>query len=239
MLVGACSAGDNDLAEPVIAPTTTGTVVARPEVAAATVPIEAAPVPVSVSGEPDIGVPGLDSDDVFCAAWSRWAGSYQAVLVSNAFGVGSPHDLAVVEVLAAPVATQAYDDVFGAWPVALVAEQDIVAESYLGPITRRLLIAYEALVEAGADQAAFDSIAVAWVTALSERDPASADMQIDLADEFWPIVDAAADVFADRVPLFASDTSLIIDVDTPLTDEFLESACPDRGSLTGQEIDGS
>lgn len=194
----------------------------------------AAPEPVDV---PEVGVPGLDSDDEFCAAWSRWAGTYQVLLVANAFGTGGPEALASMEVVAAPVLVEAAAAMVTVWPASIASERGVAADGLLGPITRRLTVARDALDAAGADDAMVDLIEAAWLAGLAERDPTTPEFGVDLPPEIWAVVDrAAADTAALVVP-FADDPSLITDVETPLTEEYLAVSCPDQGTLSGQEID--
>lgn len=250
--ISACS----DSGDPVAAPTTLGTVPPTTLAAAdpgagsePTLPGTTEAVPTSIDDTalpastpplediPEIGVPGLDSDDAFCAAWSRWAGSYQVLLVSSAFGTGAPDDLAALEIVASSAVVTAFDSMLSAWPAELESERAVAADAYLGPITRRLAVAREALAEAGADDAAVAAIESAWLDSLGRRDPSTPDFAVELPDEVWVIVDAAAADFADRLVPFAVDPSLVTDVETPLTDDYLAVSCPDRGTLSGQEVD--
>lgn len=184
----------------------------------------------------EVGVPGLDSDDVFCASWSRFAGSFQVVAVTAAFGSGSPEQLASLEIVASPTVTEAYDDLVSNWPDELSSEADLVAEDFLGPFARRLEVARDALEDAGVDDATVTTISDAWLDGLAQRDPTTPEFVVDLSDDVWAVVDAAAEGFAaQRVP-FSSDPSLVTNVQTPLTTEYLATTCPDQGTLSGQEV---
>jgi hypothetical protein len=186
---------------------------------------------------PETGVPGLDSDDLLCAAWSRFAGSFQVVAVTAAFGEVPPEQLSALEVAASVAVTRAYDDLLAAWPDELADEEAVGAAQFLGPIDRRLDVAYQSLVDAGADPATLARIEDAWIAALAQRDPSNPEFTIDLPDDVWIVVDAAADDFGGRLVAFSDDPSLITDVATPLTNEYLATSCPDQGTLAGQEID--
>ena len=193
--------------------------------------------PVTVSELDEIGTPGLDSDDAFCSSWSRFAGSFQVVAVTAAFGSGPPEQLAALEVAAAPTVTTAYDDLLANWPEELAEEEAIVADEFLGPFARRLDEARAALDAVGADAATITTISDAWLTGLAQRDPATPEFIVDLSDDEWATIDEAAAVFAaQRVP-FGTDPSLVTNVVTPLTDEYLAISCPDQGTLSGQEVD--
>lgn len=186
---------------------------------------------------PETGVPGLDSEDRFCSAWSRFAGSFQVIAVTAAFGEGPPEQVATLEVLAAPVVTAAYDDLVAAWPDELAAERGVAADRLLGPFAARLAAGVEALTDAGASSADVDAISAAWLAALAARDPSTPEFGVELADDLWSTVDAATAEFVERRPAFSADDSLVTAADTPLTDEYLALNCPDQGTLGGGEVD--
>lgn len=192
---------------------------------------------ITVADLPELGVPGLDSTDAFCAAWSRFAGSFQVVAVTAAFGSGPPEQLASLEVAASPVVTDAYDDLLANWPDELSSEAAVVADDFLGPFARRLQMARSSLDSIGADPATVGEIGEAWVAGLARRDPTTPEFTVDLPDETWAVIDAAAADFSSRLVSFSSDPSLVTDVRTPLTDDYLAVSCPDQGTLSGQEVD--
>jgi hypothetical protein len=211
-------------------------VVAVPSEPAGTPP-PSAESPISVVEVEEIGVPGLDSDDAFCASWSRFAGSFQVVAVNAAFGSGPPEQLAALEVAAAPTVTSAYRDLVANWPVELSSEASLVADEFLGPFARRLADADAALIAVGADDATVATISDAWIAGLARRDPSTPEFAVDLTDEVWSTIDEAATLFSARRVPFGSDPSLVTNVRTPLTEEYLAVSCPDQGSLAGQEVD--
>jgi len=187
---------------------------------------------------PDVGVPGLDSDDLVCRSWSRFGGSFQVVAVAATFSEISPPDKAALEVVAAPVVIDAYDELLANWPAELESERELVADQFLGPFARRATTVRELLVEAGADDAMLDTISEAWLAALAQRDPEQPDLAVDLPDDVWAVVDTAAtDLTALFVPLPA-DPSLVTDVNVPLTEQFLAEHCPDQGTLGGGDVTG-
>lgn len=181
---------------------------------------------------PEIGVPGLDAEEVVCREWSRFAGSFQVAAVAASFG-DDPIDAAVLEIAASPVVTAAAAEMIDAWPDELAEEADEVAERYLGPFARRAGRALERLVDAGADDAQLERLSQAWVDALAQRDPAEVLPDLILDADLADLVEAAALRFAAEVPPIPSDPSLITDVEIPLTQEFLFETCPDRGTLAG------
>jgi hypothetical protein len=180
------------------------------------------------------GVPGLDSDDAFCAAWSRFGGTWQVVLAAAAFG-GS-EQAGRLEVIAAPVVTDAYDEIFAVWPDELAGEETVVADDYFGAFQRRSVEALAALQRAGADAAALATLADAWTGALGERDPANPVIEVAVPDSVAGLVDTAAADFAAQRTAIADDPSMVITASTPLTDEFLAGACPDQGTIAGGDV---
>ena len=254
-LAGACSRSD-DLTSPTTSTTTlapadgTDPVPSSPPAASdtgdgATETIDAGTAPASMVTTPpvsvvdvaEVGVPGLDSDDEFCSSWSRFAGSFQVVAVTAAFGSGSPEQLAALEVTAAPTVTTAYRQLVENWPDELASEADLVADEFLGPFARRLEAARSALGEVGADDASIEAIESAWLDGLARRDPTTPEFVVDLGDDLWAVIDDAAVAFAQQRVPFSQDPSLVTDVQTPLTSEYLAVSCPDQGTLSGQEVE--
>jgi len=244
LLAGACSGDDDDQAAdptdvsraPVTAPAQTTALapdnstpadseIAAPATAPATPPPSVAPV--------DTGVPGLDSADAFCSAWSRFGGSWQLLVQAGA--AGDPDEVARLEVIASTIVQDAYDDVFDAWPASLESEREVVADGYFGAFQRRSADAAAALAATGASDADIAELAQAWDAALAQYDPATA-IDVAVPPDLQPIVDQAASSFGEqRVPL-QSDPSMVITVETPLTDETLATACPDQGWIVGQDV---
>jgi hypothetical protein len=180
-------------------------------------------------------VPGLDSDDSFCAAWSRFGGSWQ--LLVQAGSVADPAEVARLEVIASTLVGDAYDDVFAAWPAELESERDVVADEYFGAFQRRSSDAAGALADAGASADDFAALAEAWSAALESYDPLAPSIAVAVPDDLeQTVADAASAFAAQRVPL-AADPSMVITAATPLTDEFLATACPDQGWIVGQDVD--
>lgn len=181
---------------------------------------------------PEIGVPGLDAEEVVCREWSRFAGSFQVASVAASFG-DDPLGAAVLEVAAAPVVTAAATAMIEVWPEELAEEADAVAERFLGPFARRSGRALDRLVDTGADEAQLERLAEAWLDALAQRDPTEVLPELILDDDLADLVEAAAVSFVADIPPIPLDPSLITDVEIPLTREFLFETCPDRGTLAG------
>jgi hypothetical protein len=194
-------------------------------------------VPITTVALPDTGIPGLDSSDAFCAAWSRFGGTWQVLLVGSSF-LADPVEVARWEIAASPVVASSYADLLANFPGELAAEAETVADGYFGALERRSADAAAALAATGATADQVERLATSWLSALAARDPASPDIGLEVPADLTDVVDEAAAAFRSRRTQFASDPSMVIGVDTPLTDSYLETACPDRGALTGQEIDG-
>jgi hypothetical protein len=245
LLAGACSGDDDDQAAdrtdvsgaPVTAPAQTAR--AAPDSSAPADSEIASPATTAPATSPptvapvDTGVPGLDSDDAFCSAWSRFGGSWQLLVQAGA--AGDPGQVARLEVIASTIVQDAYDDVFDAWPASLESEREVVADGYFGAFQRRSADAAAALAATGASDADIAELAQAWDAALAQYDPATA-IDVPVPPDLQPIVDQAANSFGEqRVPL-QSDPSMVITVETPLTDEMLATACPDQGWIVGQDV---
>ena len=236
-LAGCSSADDDPGRADDEGPTTTAAVVAPSDSAGGPVGSDpTAATAESLATIPEVGVPGLDSDELVCRAWSRFAGSFQVVSVAAAFGSADATAVAGLEVIAAPTVTAAYDDLVANWPEELADEADAVADDYLGPFARRADRALAALETAGADATAIDAIIAAWETALAGRDPTVPEITVELPATIQTIVDAAASELAAQLVPIPSDPSLVVAVDVPLTDQYLADNCPDRGTLGG--VDG-
>ena len=67
------------------------------------------------------GIPGLDSGDRFCAAWSRFAGSWQALSVRSSL-LGDPDRGATWEVASSAVVAEAYAALIDNFPEQLAVE---------------------------------------------------------------------------------------------------------------------
>ena len=240
MICGACSSDDDDDSEPtspavtspsqptIGAPDTSPTRVSN--IAPRTTSPATSPPTLAVA---DTGVPGLDSDDAFCAAWSRFGGSWQLLVQAGA--AGDPAQVARLEVIASTVVQGAYADVFAAWPAQLESEREVVADAYFGAFQRRSADAAAALSAAGASDADVAALAEVWDTALAQYDP-STTFDVTVPPDLDPLVSQAAAAFSEqRVPLQA-DPSMVITVETPLTDAFLATACPDQGWIVGQDV---
>lgn len=195
-----------------------------------------APTPTAPEAVSETGVPGLDSDDEFCAAWSRFAGTWQVLAVGANF-LDDPGRVAEWEVASAAVVLAAYDTMLDRFPDELASEREAVADGYFGVLRRRAVDAAAALADVGADADDVAELAVAWLGALAGRDPTTPDLDFVAPAGLGDLVAAGAAELGARRVEFGLDPSLAVEVATPLTDDFLETECPDRGTLAGTEID--
>jgi hypothetical protein len=78
-----------------------------------------------------------------------------------------------------------------------------------------------------------EAIVAAWETALAGRDPTQPDVVVELPDDLRAVVDDAASELAAQIVPIPSDPSLVTDVQVPLTEQYLDDNCPDRGTLGG------
>ncbi len=198
-------------------------------------PTSTAPPPTAVS-VPETGVPGLDDDDAFCAAWARFGGSFQVVAVHAAFGDGTAESTARYELIAAPTVVEAYEAMRATWPDELASEFDVAIDRRFGPLAARIGSGLTVLSDAGLDDAAAAELRDAWLAALATRDALAADLPVELSEATSVLVDGAVGDYLAVVGPWADDTTLVTDVATPLTDEYLATACPDQGALAGQEV---
>jgi len=63
--------------------------------------VSVVPSTVEIEPVPDVGVPGIDSADPFCRAWSEFAGSFQALAFASIADT-DPVAAARLEVVASP-----------------------------------------------------------------------------------------------------------------------------------------
>ena len=242
VLAGACS-GDDDSSDATHVTGGVVTSVPLPTLGAtdtlpstggsSTAPQLTAAPPPPTAAVVDTGVPGLDSEDAFCSAWSRFGGSWQLLVQAGA--AGDPAQVARLEVIASTVVQQAYEDVFAAWPAQLESEREVVADAYFGAFQRRSADAAAALSASGASDADIAVLAQTWNAALAAYDPSTA-FDVAIPPDLEPLVEQAAAAFGEQRVALQADPSMVITAETPLTDQFLATACPDQGWIVGQEV---
>lgn len=195
-------------------------------------PTTAAPLPPPPP--PETGVPGLDSDDVFCAAWSRYAGSFQVIAVASSFLVDDPRRAFEIELAGSTTVVGAYADLFAHWPTELEPDR-ATAEQVFGPFAARAADTASLLDAAGATPDDVAAIEEAWLVALANRNPEEPDVELPLDAARAELVATAADtMYATRGPL-SLDPALATEVEPTLTYDYLAQNCPDEGLLAGAD----
>ena len=86
------------------------------------------------------------------------------------------------------------------------------------------------------DEATIDALSSLWLAALADAGPESDDLTVPIDDAgLDAAVDRAAAALAAELPPIVEDPSLIVDVEIPLTENYLFENCPDRGVLAGND----
>jgi len=186
---------------------------------------------------PDDPVPGLDSDDPFCRAWSEFAGSFQALALASSVGV-EPENAIRLEVAASGAVMRAAAHLDASLPVEVADERDTFVDVLLGPFTGRARAARESLITAGLTQERVDGLADLWLATLSEARSQDPDLVFDVPPEDQPAFDDAVASFSAAVVPIDEDPSLVTDADVPQTLAYIAGACPDRGILAGNDTIG-
>ncbi|NND75493.1 MAG: hypothetical protein HKN44_10865 [Ilumatobacter sp.] len=182
---------------------------------------------------PDTGVPGIESDDDFCRAWSEFAGSFQALGIASA--IGDPAAAYRLEVLASAAVVAAAADLGATLPEAIEGERAALIDEFAGPFVRRAERAQLELRNAGIED--LDAIRVSWLEQLATSGVDDPEMIVSLpAGVDGEAVDAAVDAFAAAVPRIAEDPSLITAAAIPQTEAHLAANCPDQGVLGGNDV---
>lgn len=215
---------------PLDGPVTTGGSAATTDVA----PTTAEPVVESIEPVPETGVPGIDSADDFCRAWSVFAGSYQALAL--AAGTADPVTAARLEVVANDAIRTGASGLAALLPAELDDDRSAITETLTSPILRRADRARDLLATAGVDGEANARLADAWLDALAEQGLQTGDPTVTIDDrELDVAVREAAVALVDELPPIVEDPSLVVDVDLSGLESYLFDNCPDRGTLTGND----
>ena len=196
-------------------------------------PVE--PVIESLPPVAETGVPGIDSDDVFCRSWSTYAGSVQALAL--AWALQSPADAALLEVAATAAITQAIGGMADALPEAIESNRQALTVDVPGPFLRRADRARALLVDAGLGEDQIDTLGAAWVEAITAQGVESETLIIDVPPDSVAALDVASQTFADELPSVVEDPTLdttAFDIGPSL--EYISAECPDRGTLAGNDV---
>jgi hypothetical protein len=186
---------------------------------------------------PDEPVPGLDSDDPFCRAWSQFAGSFQTLALASSVGA-DPENAVRLEVAASGAVVGAVADLDASMPIALADEHDAFIDGLLGPFTNRARIASEALLAAGLTARQLDELGDLWLTTVAEAGSQDPDLVLVVPSGYQPPFDNAVASFSADVVAIVEDPSLVTDAAAPRTLSFIAGTCPDQGILAGNDIIG-
>ena len=188
----------------------------------------------TIATVPETGVPGVDSGNEFCRAWSEFAGSFQALASATAAGRPTA-ELYRLDIGASVVIADAVDTMDAALPQELEAERAAVIEQYVGPLGRRaervLAVADDTL-----DVDALELVGAAWLSTVIARGVTDPDIELDVPADLDADLDTAAEQAAAVVPTLFEDPSLVTDVVIPRTVDYLTTRCPDQGILGGLDI---
>jgi hypothetical protein len=229
---GAAPAGTETTPAPVSAPSPP-TSVAAPATEAPGV--EETVAATMIATVPDTGVPGIDSDDLFCRSWSRFAGSFQALALASSMA-GDPSSAVVAELSASGAIIAAVTGLEEHLPDALSDEREALTVDLAGPMLRRAERAGDQLRAAGLTDREIDGLGRAWLAALSEAGVDQPDIEVDIPTGLRPAVDTAAAAFASSVPPIVADPSLVTDARAPRSEAYVAARCPDQGTLGGNDV---
>lgn len=250
LVLAACSGGDDDAGEP-IAPVSGESVtsdsgeafVPTPdadeegggdaETAPSTTEFDLSAQPSTPVIEPvaETGVPGIDSGDVFCRAWSEFAGSFQALGLVSA--IGDRDEAYRFEVIAASTVTAAVDTMEANLPPELESERVALVTDLAGPFFGRATLAEADLIGAGIEPAVLRPV---WLAALTEAGVDDPELKVVVpASINGASLDAAVASFSNAQLRIVEDPALITDARIPLTEAYLANVCPDGGILSGND----
>lgn len=188
-------------------------------------------LPATPAPEPT-GVAGLGADDPFCSAWAAYVGTLQTLGIAASFGELPSDQFAALELAATPRLVEVAAAIDTSWPSELSAERAVVLDKRIGPYARRASRGVDSLRAAGVSDAELAKLSADWQQALSVRDPQAPVIELPpVAAELRATLDAAAAAYDGAVTPFAQDPSLVVDgVETPATDAYLVTHCPDLAS---------
>ncbi|MEP1124886.1 MAG: hypothetical protein ABJH68_13465 [Ilumatobacter sp.] len=182
----------------------------------------------------ETGVPGIESDDGFCRAWSTYAGSVQAI--SLAWALQAPVDAARLEVAATSALRAAVAQMADELPDEIESNRQALTVDVPGPFLARADRAGELLAEAGLDGDRIDALGVAWVEAITEQGLETESLTVDVPADSTEALDAAAEAFIAELPSVLEDPTLdTTEFDIGPSLEYITAACPDQGTLAGND----
>lgn len=184
------------------------------------------------------GVPGIESADVFCRAWSEFGGSFQALALAGNLA-RDPTTARRVELAAASAVTGAWAAMDDHFPDEVgSAGRSEFLDGLLGPFARRAAAAESALREAGLTAEQVRELGELWIETLTEVGLGDPDIAVNVPAGMRPAFDAAVADFTADVPPIPADPSLITDVPAQQATTYIATHCPDQGTLAGIDIVG-
>jgi hypothetical protein len=193
-------------------------------------------VDVVITFEPvsETGVPGIDSDDAFCRSWSEYAGSFNAL--AYAWGVQSATDAAALEVSASAAVAASVEAMSTNLPAEIESNRQAFIVDVPGPFLRRAERARTLLIEAGADEATVVALGESWIAAITDAGLVADDLAITVPPGASELLAGAAQRFAAELPPMYEDPTLdTTQFDISPSLEFISGACPDQGTLAGND----
>jgi hypothetical protein len=204
------------------------------EIASSTTEFDLAAQPSTPAIEPipETGVPGIDSSDLFCRAWSEFAGSFQALALVSA--IGDPDAAYRLEVIAASTVTAAVNTMEVNLPAELEAERVALITDLAGPFLGRAMLAEVDLLSAGIEAPELRAV---WIGALTEAGVDDPELQVVVPGTIdGAALNSAVASFANAQLAIVEDPALITEATIPLTEAYLAAVCPDGGILSGNDV---
>jgi len=193
-----------------------------------------APSTVAIEPVPDVRVPGIDSANPFCRAWSVFAGSFQTLAFAS-IAESDPVAAARLEVVASAAVTSAAQTLADEFPESVAAEREVFLDDVIGPFARRAARAIDELRAAGLAAGDIEQLGDVWLAALVDAGVDDPEIVVVAPGGLTDPVDAATEVFAANVPVIAADPGLVTEAQAPATLGYLADNCPDRGILAGND----
>ena len=196
---------------------------------------EVTPVVESIPPVPETGVPGIASDDLFCRAWSAYAGSVQAL--SLAWAVQPAAAAAALEVAASDAVAQAVASMADEFPADIEANREALTVDVPGPFLVRAARAREALLDAGATDSEIEQLGAAWIEAIAAAGLDAEDVSIVVEDGVEQKLSIASKAFLADTPSILEDPTLdTTEFDITPSLDYIFDNCPDRGTLAGNDV---
>ncbi len=200
----------------------------------ATAPNTVEPVVESIPPVAETGVPGIDSDDAFCRAWSEYAGSVQAL--SLAWAVQPAAAAATLEIAASDAVAAAVAAMAAELPPEIESNRAALTVDVPGPFLRRAERARAAMVDAGGTDDEIAQLGDAWIAAITASGLDAEDVEVVPPAGVAPKLAAAAEAFVASVPSILEDPTLdTTEFDISPSLDYIFDNCPDRGTLAGND----